>query len=75
MLHIPSYNMGLAAGIAWKAAGKDFFYLADVKAETEEDKFIREILVRTSYIRLFMLSSFLEGFHNGYHTNNQAIEG
>lgn len=66
MLHVHSYNMGLAAGLAWKAMGGEHFFLGKVTAESKEGKFMLEILERTENVHMFFPSSFGEGFFNAF---------
>lgn len=74
MLHTHSYNMGLIAGIAWKNAGKDHFYLSAV--ESEQEAFMLEVFRRTEVDGGgidFLPSSFLEGFYNAFYTEQKII--
>lgn len=70
MLHMPSHNMGVAAGIAWKAAGQEHFNLGDIKREENEDspryKFMLDILNLAEPLDIFFPSSFFEGFARAY---------
>ena len=67
MLHVHSYNMGMAAGLAWKAAGKEHFYAGEATADSDQGKLILETLKLTEKMDMFMPSSYLEGFYNAFH--------
>lgn len=62
MLHVPSYNLGLSAGIAWKNSGNDHFNPSTTSFGSKEDRFIAEIFDRSEPIKMFFPSSFFEGF-------------
>lgn len=70
MLHIPSYNMGLAAGITAKAAGvpRPQNKLADIPG-------FEKILEASDKLALFFPSSYIEGFVNAYdHSGWKFVE-
>ena len=66
MLHTPSYNMGLAAGLARKAAGLPHLYMSEATEDSEYGKYLLDILERADSDGMFMPSSFLEGMFNAY---------
>lgn len=72
MLHVPSYNMGMSAGIAWKALGQEHFYVGDIRNDesspaTPRYTFVMSILDLSKPLDMFLPSSFFEGFYNAYH--------
>jgi hypothetical protein len=71
---MPSYNCGLAAGVAWKHASGSDMPTISVSDETPVGKFMLDMLENHVHDDDFFIpSSFLEGFVAGLSKNNLKL--